>query len=305
MISGLSSRLRRTGRLPLFESRRTETGPWDVSEISHRTAELLGQHEQDSEGGVSEATFNLRIVPQGNPSDLFLGQTSEAPGVPDVCAHKLLKPRQFHEERISVDTTLNPTTKVHCIMNPPRTLLGLSLLLVLTAGLLTIGCKKDPSQPSYEACKRAYKRGNLEIARGACEDAERTDPTTQSGVAAQRLLKRINTKLESRQPKKEKLPTTITEDWCDQLADRYAERALASFLAEESKKKASQRKTRRYLERIVTDDAASKRVYCKDHAGEPMGGYYACIYAAEDLPGFQKCKEEDRARERAASKAAE
>lgn len=161
------------------------------------------------------------------------------------------------------------------------------------------------TDPALEDCRRitlGFPSGTSDpdVAVRECTLAAKL--AGKAGEEGRSLLQRAieyKKKSEAEQVARENfVPPTVTESWCDAFADRYYQRLLAGLTAEESKKKYSQRKTQQYLVQIVSDDAAVQRVYCKDDAGKPTDGYYACIHRS-DFSGYQKCKDDERERERA------
>lgn len=212
------------------------------------------------------------------------------PCVPDVSADQFQKSLRFHVLKLPACKTLIPTTKVTCIM------IGRWLLLAL--GLAASGC--DDAKSMLDSCISLRAEGSYEAAEEACVKAAGVDSDAGRHAASlvpeiRRDLQKARRELKARE---NSVPERITEAWCDKFASRFYERALAGLVAEESKKKYSRRKTRAYMERIVSDDANVKRIYCKDHAGERTEGYYACMYRA-DYSGYRKCEEEEKARDRA------
>lgn len=292
MILRLAAGCRRVLRRPLFQAWVAESGARDIDEISDGAAELLRKHEEHTHCRVAQPTLDLGKISQGDALDILLGQPCETPGLADVRAHKLLKPLLFHGFKLPVDRTVIHATKVPPIMRVRIPF----LLLLLVAGVAT-AC----TDPALSKCKSLAKSRapNLELAVDACRVASKR--AGEPGEEAKALLAGVEAQLRQaeadRVARENYVPPTITEAWCDEFADRYYARALAGFMAQEKTKKYSQRKTQQYLERIVADDAAFKRVYCKDHAGEPSDGYYACMFRAT-FDGYENCEKARQENER-------
>jgi len=142
MTLGLTACFRGILGLLLLQPRTRKSAPRDVDEVGNRTLKLASQHEQQLRGRISQPTFDLGVVPQGDTFDVLLGKACQVPGVPDISPHQALKPLQLHGASLSVDATEDPTT----IMTPIMKSLVSIPLAILGAASLMFGCDNKPTR---------------------------------------------------------------------------------------------------------------------------------------------------------------
>lgn len=116
MSPGLAPSLGGILGLTLFDSWGGEAGTVDIDKVRDRTAELPGQHVQDANRGIPQASLDLRKIPQGDALHFLLRETCKVTSLPDIGPHQFKKSLEFHSRSLPTCGTLIRATKVPCIM---------------------------------------------------------------------------------------------------------------------------------------------------------------------------------------------
>ncbi len=173
--------------------------------------------------------------------------------------------------------------------------------IVVLAAIGAVGC--DQAATMLKKCESLQAKGEYGAAIESCTKASGFD--SEAASKAKALLPQLEEQARAKAAKEEAariraenaMPEKVTEQWCEVWAQRYRSRVLAKLNADESTKKHSQRKTEAYLQQITDDAVKSRTVYCKDDAGEPNVGYFACTYRTPSSD-YDKCDDAEDAYER-------
>lgn len=268
-----------------------------VDEVGDGNAELIGKTLQYQDRRATFRRLQVPVIALGNGFNLLVSEPSLPASLPQIGRNPLEKLVRVHASDSNYRHYLSRLLSFLYCQDMASLRHQVSRCFTVMAVLcLLAGC----TDPALKKCR--YLNGpsvDPEVAMKACVDAAKLpgDEGKEGKALLEKWTEEVRRSEAERIARENAVPEKITEAWCDEFAARIHERMLAGLKAEEAKKKHSRRKTDAYLEQIVSDDAKTKGYYCKDHAGEPTEGYYACMYRAH-FAGYKKCEEEEKARTR-------
>ena len=150
------------------------------------------------------------------------------------------------------------------------------LIIAVSVSTLLLGCE-DKAQPHFRKCVKLEASGQLEEAWDACYEATSADPDTLSGRRAAEKMETIHATLQ------ERVPETVTVEWCGRLRKRLEEYLLPA--AEARYGKAGMIQTQ-------TEHIEGVEVTCRQSAGEATAGLWRCRWDnAHDWDKYEGCRD--------------